>query len=232
MAISRSRRVAAACAALLLNVSAFAAGAAAPQTPDGQVMGTKNDRVLWIFPNYMTVDQENSRPRITPRDKLDIAFMDSFDPYAFPVAGIFAGVAQAENEYPSWGRGVDGFEKRYLAALADQTVSNLMSEGVFPVLLHQDPRYFRLGRGSILHRMGYSLTRVFVTRSDAGEAQFNYSEFGGNAVMAATANLYYPGENRAADDTAARFSSQIVFDMLADVGKEFWPDIKRLLPGH
>ncbi|NNN04331.1 MAG: hypothetical protein HKL90_00375 [Elusimicrobia bacterium] len=216
-------------AALLLR--GFAYGEA-PAAPDGQVMGTKNDRILWIFPNYMTVDEENSRPRITPRDKLDIAFKDSFDPYAFPVAGIFAGVAQAENQYPSWGRGVDGFEKRYFAALSDQTMSNLMSEGVFPVLLHQDPRYFRLGRGSFLRRAGYSLTRVFVTRADSGDAQFNCSEFGGNAVMAATADLYYPAENRTAGDTAARFGSQIVFDMLADFGKEFWPDIKRRLVGR
>ncbi len=221
---------AAACAAALL-LSGLAHGAT-PAAADGQVMGTKNDRVLWIFPNYMTVDQENSRPRILPRDKLEIAFKDSLDPYAFPVAGIFAGVAQAENQYPSWGRGVDGFEKRYLAALADQTTSNVLSEGVFPVLLHQDPRYFRLGRGSVLHRLGYSLTRVFVTRADSGQAQFNYSEFGGNAVSAAVADLYYPGEDRTAGDTAARFGSQIVFDMLADAGKEFWPDIKRALLGR
>ena len=198
---------------------------------DGQVMGSEEDRVLWIFPNYRTVEDKKSLPHITRRDKLTIAIKDTFDPYAFPVAGLFAGVAQLENQYPSWGHGADGYGKRYLSALADQTVSNMMSEAAFPIMLHQDPRYFRLGRGGILHRASYAATRIFVTRNDLDGAQFNYSEFGGNAVMATAGCLYYPRENRNVGNVAVRFGSQLIFDMLADVGKEFWPDVKRWLVG-
>jgi hypothetical protein len=199
---------------------------------DGQIMGSGEDRVLWIFPNYRTVEDKKSMPHITQRDKLTIAVKDSFDPYAFPVAGLFAAVSQLENQYPSWGRGAEGYGKRYAGALADQTVSNLMSEGAFPIMLHQDPRYFRLGRGGIWHRAGYAATRIFVTRNDLDGPQFNYSEFGGNAVMATAGNLYYPRENRNIGNVAVRFGTQLVFDMLADVGKEFWPDIKRWLVGE
>jgi hypothetical protein len=222
-------RIAAALAAAFI-LRGLASGA--PSTDlDGQVMGSEESRVLWIFPNYRTVEEEKSLPRITTRDKLTIAAKDSFDPYAFPVAGLFAGLSQIENQYPSWGRGAEGYGKRYFGALADQTVSNLMSEAAFPIMLKQDPRYFRLGRGGIWHRAGYAASRIFVTRRDGDGTQFNYSEFGGNAVMATAANLYYPRENRTIGNTAVRFGTQLVFDMIADVSKEFWPDIKRWLVG-
>jgi len=210
------------------------APAPAPSTapaPGEQIMGTKEDRILWLFPNYRTVDEERRFPRISARDKLTIAVKDSFDPYAFPVAGLFAGLSQAENQYPEWGRGADGYAKRYFGALADQTVSNMMTEAAFPIALHQDPRYFRLGRGGVLHRSGYALSRIFVTRTDDGWAQFNYSEFGGNAVMAGAGMLYYPREDANIGNVAVRFGSQIVFDMIANIGKEFWPDVKHWLVG-
>lgn len=198
---------------------------------DGQVMGTKNDRILWVFPNYRTVDQAKSQPTIAPRDKVSIALHDSLDPYAFPVAGIFAGIAQAQDRPEAWGQDLDGFRKRYFAALADQTISNAMSEAVFPILLKQDPRYLRLGRGGFAHRAGYALTRVFVTRTDAREAQFNYSEFGGNAVMAGASILYRPSQERTIGNAAQTFGIQLAIDSLGNFGKEFWPDVKSWLTG-
>jgi hypothetical protein len=203
----------------------------APPPPDGQVMGTKEDRILWFFPNYRTVDQEKSHPVITPRDKLAIALNDSFDPYAFPVPLLFAGVSQLQDSPTSWGRGNDGFKKRYFASLADQTVSNMMAEGLFPIMLHQDPRYLRLGRGGFWHRTWYAVTRVVVTRTDSGGAEFNYSEFGGNAVMVTASNLYYPAENRTVRSNAEKLGIQIGIDMLGGIGKEFWPDVKAWLTG-
>jgi len=199
---------------------------------DGQVMGTKDDRILWLFPNYRTVDQEKSQPVITRREKLSIALNDSFDPYAFPVAGIFAGIAQLEDRPDAWDRGLDGYRKRFLAAFADQTISNLMAEGIFPIALKQDPRYLRLGRGGFWHRAGYALTRIFVTRTDAGERQFNYSELGGNAVMAGTSILYRPRADRTIGNASQTLGLQLAMDSVGNVGKEFWPDVKAWLTGR
>jgi len=192
-------------------------------------MGSREDRIVWIFPNYQTVDEANSKPVISSRDKLTIAIKDSVDPYAFPVAGMFAGINYAEDRDASWGQGTDKYGKLYFAALADQTLSNVLSEAAFPIALSQDPRYFRLGRGGFWHRAGYAAMRVFVTRGDSGGAQFNFSEFGGNAAAAAASDLYYPRDDRTFGNTATRFATQIGFDLFADVGKEFWPDVKNWL---
>jgi hypothetical protein len=194
-------------------------------------MGTKEDRLFWVVPNYRTVDEEKSIPSISSREKLTIALKDSFDPYAFPVAGMFAGISQAEDDPPTWGNGTTGYEKRYFAALADQTVSNMMSEAAFPIVLHQDPRFLRLGRGGFFHRLGYAASRILVTRGDDGSAQFNFSEVGGNAVMAIGSDLYYPPQSRSYGDTAAKWGIQLGMDMIGNVFKEFWPDIKQKLTG-
>lgn len=188
-------------------------------------------RLFWVIPNYGTVEREDQRVPLATRDKFTLAAKDAFDPFAFPVAGVYAGIAHARDQYPAWGRGPAGFGKRFGGAFADQTVSDYMTEAVFPALFHEDPRYFRLGRGGFWHRVGYAVTRVFVARTDDGGREFNYSEFGGNAVMAVTANAYYPHGDRTITATADRWGSQIGLDIVFNVAKEFWPDIRRGLTG-
>ena len=217
---------------VLLFALALSCPASAADAPDPNDGLDGESRILWVIPNFRTV--EESEHKIVPlptRDKFALAARDSFDPYAFPVAGFYAGIAQARGEYEEWGRGPVGYGKRFAGAFADQTISNYMTEAVFPTFLHEDPRYFRLGRGGFWHRTGYAVSRVFVVRTDRGEHEFNYSEFGGNAVMAVTANAYYPRDDRTAGGTAARWGIQIGLDMVFNVAKEFWPDIRKSLTG-
>lgn len=220
-------------AALLLAVLALAPRAAAEPAASRESWRQKgSERLFWVVPNYRTVEEEKAIAPLATREKFEIAAKDSFDPYAFPVAGFYAGLAHARNEYPAWGRGPDGFGKRYGGAFADQTVSNYMTEAVFPALLREDPRYFRLGRGGFWRRTGYAISRVFVIRTDDGGSEFNYSEFGGNAVMATTANTYYPHADRTIAATANRWGTQVGLDIVFNVAKEFWPDIRDALAGH
>ena len=62
------------------------------------------------------------------------------------MAGIFAGLSLAQNQYRSFGTGALGFGKYYAGAFADQAIGNFMTEGLFPIVLHQDPRYFVKGK--------------------------------------------------------------------------------------
>ena len=104
-----------------------------------------------------------------------------------------------------------------------------MTEGVFPAVLRQDPRFFRLGRGGFFYRVGYAASRVFITRGDDGAPQFNASEFGGNAVMAIGSNLYTPPEDRGVSDTAVKWGIELGVDMVGSIFREFWPDIRQML---
>jgi hypothetical protein len=104
----------------------------------------------------------------------------------------------------------------------------MMTEGFMPALLHEDPRYRRLGasRGSVKHRAWYAATRIFVTRTDSGGTRFNYSEWVGNSIGVAISNTYYP-DNRTWGDNATKLLTQCGTDAFSQVLKEFWPDIKQ-----
>jgi hypothetical protein len=104
----------------------------------------------------------------------------------------------------------------------------MLTEGVFPVLLHEDPRYFRRGTGTIVSRAGYALSRVLVTHKDSGGRRFNYSEWLGNASTVAISNAYYP-DSRTAAENANKLLTMVGTDAVSQVLKEFWPDIRRKL---
>jgi hypothetical protein len=188
----------------------------------------QNDRIFGVLPNYRTVEiPKLQNPPLTAREKFKLAAEDSFDPYAYVVAGAFAGLAQAQNDPKSWGQESWGpFTKRYLASFADQTDENMMTEAVVPALLKQDPRYFRLGTGSFFKRTGYAVSRIWVTRTDAGGTTFNFSEIAGAGLASAISNLYYPPENRTLSKNLSRWGIMVGEDTFFNLLKEYWPDIK------
>ena len=126
------------------------------------------NHIFWIIPNYRSDENSAEIKPFTSHAKMKVALDDSFDPSAFLVAGIFAGLSMAQQQYSSFGTGAQGFGKYYGGAFADQAIGNIMTEGLFPVALHQDPRYFVKGTGGLWKRTGYAVSREFITRGDDG----------------------------------------------------------------
>jgi hypothetical protein len=156
---------------------------------------------------------------------------DTFDPVTFGFIGLEAGVNQASNTEPSLGQGLKGYAKRYGLAFSDNAIGNFMTSGVFPIVLHQDPRFFQMGSGGFLHRAWYAGTRVLITRSDGGKSQCNYSEFLGNIVAAGISNAYHPGP-RTLGSNVNIFATQMAWDAVSYEMKEFWPDLHHLVSHH
>ncbi len=198
---------------------------------DDQHQPSKN-HIFWIIPNYRSDENPAEIKALTPAKKMKVSLDDSFDPSAFLVAGIFAGVSMVQKQYSSFGTGAQGFGKYYGGAFADQAIGNIMTEGLFPVVLHQDPRYFVKGTGGLWKRTGYAISREFITRGDDGLNRFNTSELAGNAVAAGISNLYYPAADRSFGTTANKWGQQIALDAFFNVTKEFWPDVRNKLFRH
>ena len=197
--------------------------------PSADPAGNTNDRIFGVLPNYTTVTGATKVTPITNRQALKMAALDSFDPFVYPLFGFVAGVNQLENQEPSLGRGASGYGKRFGTAFADNTVCSLVTTGLMPSLLQQDPRYFQRGQGRFVFRLGYAASRSVVTHSRVGVRQFNLSEVGGTLVVASIANAYYPAQERTWSDTMVRWGTQAMWDTVANELKEFWPDIKRKL---
>ena len=81
----------------------------------------------------------------------------------------------------------------------------------------------------VYKRQGYAISRVFVTRTDSGKSQFNYSEVLGSAIAAGISTTYHPASDRTFSGVSGVWGTQVGSDTLTFVVKEFWPDIRRML---
>jgi hypothetical protein len=199
-----------------------------PPVPEPVQPSRSDTHIFGLVPEYDTVNDPMLQYKpITSGQKFWIAAHDGFDPFSWVTTGLFAGAAQWHNQSREYGQGAQGYAKRYGASFADGAIANFMSEAILPSLLHDDPRYFRLGRGSFFHRVGYTISREVIARKDSGGQGFNFSEIGGNLGAAALSNLYYPPSERSGGETMERFAVNIVSDTGFNVLKEFWPDMRR-----
>jgi len=220
------------------------------KTSQDKNAGTSNDRLFFALPNFLTLQNAGQVPPLTTGQKFKVVFRSSFDPVQYFWYGFLSGLSQAENSEPGFGQGAEGYAKRYGAAFADGTIENFMVAAVFPSLLHQDPRFFQSGKGGFTRRTEYAVSRIFVTRTDSGHSQFNYSEIVGSALSAAiSTNTYHPrafittrynpatgtltyvhnDSDRTLPNTISVWGTQVGYDTITLVVKEFWPDIHRKL---
>jgi len=199
-----------------------------PAAPAPTPTPVEDKRIFGVLPNNRTTEESIPFHSISAKQKITIAAKDSFDWPVFPTSAAFAGLYQIENQNPSFGQGVKGYALRFATAYGDQMIGNIMTEGLVPIVTHEDPRYFRRGQGSILYRTGFALKQIVITRTDSDRSTFNLSEWGGNAAAVAISNAYYP-DTRTASDNAERLLIACGTDAFSNVLKEFWPDVKKKL---
>lgn len=160
-----------------------------------QVKAAEQQRVLGVLPNFYSSYIWDAAP-LNSRQKFDLALHSIADPIEFLGTGIIAGAEQANNTFSGYGQGAGGYAKRYGAAYADDALGRMIGSAILPSLIHQDPRYFYKGSGSVRSRVLYAVTRAFVTRGDDGRTEPNYSRLIGSFAAGGLANLYYPRSDR------------------------------------
>lgn len=189
--------------------------------------GISKDRIFYTLPNFLTLENAGHVAPLSVGEKFKVTAQSSFDPVTFIWHGLQAGISQANNSEPAFGRGAEGYAKRYAQNFADGTIENFTTQAIFPSILHQDPRYFQSGHGGVKRRILYAVGRIFVTRTDSGQSQLNYSEFLGSSSAAVISTFsYHPRGDRNLSTAANVWESEVGFDTLNNLIKEFWPDIR------
>lgn len=190
--------------------------------------GTSKDRLFFTLPNFQTLEDAGTLPPLTVGQKYGLVLRSAFDPVQFAWYSIVAGIGQGVNSEPSYGQGTVGYLKRYATAFGDGVMENFMVGAVLPSAFHQDPRFYQTSKGSFGHRLGYAMSRVLITRTDSGKQQFNYSEMLGSSMTAVIASYtYHPAEDRKLGNIASVWATQVGYDTLTNVIREFWPDMRR-----
>jgi hypothetical protein len=188
----------------------------------------QSQRMLGVIPQFGTTSRHNAPP-LTSAAKFHLFAKSAFDPVEFGVVGMQAALSQSQDEFPEYGQGAAGYGKRYGASFADEVSSGFFSNYFYPVLFREDPRYFRLGEGSIKHRIGYSLLQEVVTRTDNGGRSFSWENALGAFTAGGLSNAYYPPAERGFGLTMSRSAIAIGYGSLGGLVDEFYPDISRWL---
>jgi hypothetical protein len=198
-----------------------------PATVNASETGKQTKRILYIVPNFRAVSADQMLPPQTVKEKFKTATLDSVDYSSFIFVAVQAGIAEARNANPEFRQGAPGYGRYYWHTYADYADENLWVEFILPAALHQDSRYYTLGRGGFPKRLAYSFSRIAITRTDSGHETFNASEIFGAGAAAGISSLYYPSPERTFTKTYQRWITSVAIDGGTFVFKEFWPDINR-----
>jgi hypothetical protein len=192
-----------------------------------QIKEQEQQRVVGIVPAFNTSYRWDAAS-MTAGQKMGLALRSIADPFQFGAAFLVAGYHEALDDDTGFGWGWAGFGKRSGAAYLDAFDGDIIGNGILPVLLHQDPRYFRMGHGTFSHRMLYALaTNVIARHDNTGKWEPNYSNVGGNIIAGAISNLYYPSQNSGWGQTISNGMVVTAEGGVGSIFQEFWPDISR-----
>jgi hypothetical protein len=184
-----------------------------------QVKIEETQRVFGIIPNFYVVYDPHPVP-LTTRLKFHLALRTSTDIVTVLGVGVLAGINQA-GDTPNYPQGWGGYGERFGAAAADGFSDIMIGGAILPSLLHQDPRYYYKGTGTVKSRALHALSSAFVCRGDNGRLQPNYSTIGGDLGSSALSNLYYPRSNRGTGLIFQNFSLSTGERMLSGLVQEF-----------
>jgi hypothetical protein len=194
-----------------------------------QIKEQEKQRIAGILPSF-NVTYRSDAVSMTASQKISLAFRSAIDPYAFGVSFIVAGFSELQDQGTGFGWGPEGYFKRSGAAYLDAFDGAMIGNGFLPALLHQDPRYFRLGHGSFHRRFFYAVATSYICKHDnTGKWEPNYSNVGGNIIAGAISNLYYPSQTAGLGQTIDNGLIVTTEGTVGGVLQEFWPDISRKL---
>jgi hypothetical protein len=192
----------------------------------------EKQRLLGVMPQFQVVMGGKAVP-LTGGEKWRLALHSAIDPFyigwAFVIGG---GEGEATDSHPGYGWGPAGYFKRVGATYADNLNGALIGNALLPQVLHQDPRYFRLGQGKIFHRFLYAASSTVMCKGDNGKWQPNVSNVMGNFISGAISNAYYPAEERGVGLTLQNGLDVTLVGALGGQLLEFGPDLARLVTKH
>ncbi len=213
-----------------MDLRLFAAGdtQAAGGSSDGfQAQGKKPSRDQSYL---IELTSANWRP-LSHSEKFRLFSQDLLQWGTHVSLAIDAGLSLSTNDRPFLGRGGYGFLRRYGFNVVDEANSVFFGAFLFPTLFHEDPRYIPLDRGTRRARIAYAVSRVVVTRNDAGRTELNKSLILGTVVSSAIASAYYApaGGSTGAGVVFANAGIILASEAGFNLFKEYWPNVSRKL---
>jgi hypothetical protein len=162
------------------------------------------------------------------KSKLRFHAVSAYSPAPLAASLAWSGVLQTRDSPKEWGRSDDAFGERLGSTLAYFGVRNTLAFGL-DTALHQDPRYYRSGDTGTWRRIGHALRGTILTRTDSGGETLATWRLGSAYGAAFLANEWQPDRVDDMKGGLTKGSAQMGIDLLANLGSEFWPDVRKKL---
>ncbi len=183
--------------------------------------------------SWWLVSPENAPYRpLSSHEKFMSFVHHAYSPYTFGGSLYDASWAQMWGDPKEYDGGMEGFGKRFGASVAGTESRSFFGSFLFPTLLHQDPRYFAMNKGSVKKRAWHALSRVFVTRNDDGDNVFNSSGILAIAFTESLKMAWAPEGQRSGGNLANCVLGSLQGDASYFVLREFTPDMLRFFKRH
>lgn len=190
-----------------------------------------DERIFGVIPGYPFVEKPDAKlPPLTSKQKFTLFVKETADPFTIFGAVMGATYSHIAQDDPVYGQGARAYRQRLGAAYADVASQNFFADYLFATLFKEDPRYYRLGpKAHVIKRVGYSMSRVAVCRTDSGKDRVCFSSLLGTSMGIALSNAYYPRADQNAKEMASRVGTSFTAAAVTNLLPEFWPDIKERL---
>ena len=109
---------------------------------------------------------------------------------------------------------------RAARSFAFRATANFFEKFAYASMFKQDPRYHRSGKKGA-GRIGYAISRVFVTQSDRGGTQFNATFIAGGLTAAAISNAWERDERVNAVNSLTRWAMHVGTTAFTNIVREF-----------
>lgn len=206
----------------------------ASQVPQGDVDRNGNaiplerqqpKRILGFMPNFRSVSGGAAAHPPGFKYNFQVASHQAFDYSSFLFLGLTSITAEGMDSHPALGKGVHGFYSYTWRGFLDKTDNTYLSAWLLPSILHEDTRYYALGRGSILERSLYVISRQAVARTYGGHATPNLAGLGGKVLTQVISRTYYPPSATSFSVLATKFGYSVMRDVAFTSIREFYPSI-------
>jgi hypothetical protein len=198
----------------------------AHEKAEEQLKAQEKQRVMGVMATFNTTSNKDALP-LSSGQKFKLFFKSETDPWPFLLAGAVAGIGMAEDSYPAWGQGAQGYAKHYGAAYSDAFIGNFFGNAVLTSLFHEDPRYFQKGSGPVFKRALWAASSSVWCKRDNGKFGPNYANVVGNLIGAAISDTYYPASQRTVGNTISNGFTVTAQGVIGAEIIEFWPDLVR-----
>lgn len=168
----------------------------------------------------------------TLAEKFHTFFDEALSPLRAGPVDINAGVMQENELGQATPRLQPGLTTSYKAVLTPEQPSTFFDKYLYPSLRKQDPLYYPATSDSFVGRASDAVSRLFVTRSDAGKRRLNTSYFLGVMTSVAIHTAYRPYWARSTSATFNNFGSTFGRGAGINLFREFGPSIRQMVKGN